>query len=120
MKPTHVKVRGATIQDADALISHQQAMAWETGGLELNPEVVHSGVCSVFESNDKGFYLVAEVDEEVVGSLLVTYVGDVRMERLARRNVLEDTKCLCDTIASETRGLQSHVLLGEVQSGSRG
>ena len=68
-----IKVREATADDLTALAAFQQAMARETEGKSLDPELLRDGVSAVFRSPDKGFYLVAEAGGRVVGGLLVTY-----------------------------------------------
>ena len=48
-------------------------MALETEGMVLDESILREGIIQVFSSVEKGFYLVAEVDEHLVGSLLITY-----------------------------------------------
>lgn len=50
----------------------QQKMALETEGLELDSQVLKSGVEAVFADEAKGKYYIAEKDGEVVASLLIT------------------------------------------------
>ena len=64
--------RVATAQAAALLAEFNAAMALETEGKELLPEVVGAGVRSLLGRSASGFYLVAEADGQVVGSLLVT------------------------------------------------
>jgi len=47
-------------------------MAEETEGKHLDATVLTAGVNAVFDNRKHGFYLVAEVDGTVIGSLLVT------------------------------------------------
>ncbi len=68
----HLTVRPSRADDADVLASFNLAMADETEGLALVPEVVAEGVRGVFARPDRGFYLVAENEGEVVGALMVT------------------------------------------------
>ena len=65
-------VRRATPRDAQALVRHNCAMAHETEGKELDRPVVTRGVSGLFERPGHGFYLVAERDGAIVGSLMVT------------------------------------------------
>ncbi|MDJ0522864.1 MAG: GNAT family N-acetyltransferase [Planctomycetota bacterium] len=65
-------VRRATPQDTDVLVAHNCAMAHETEGKELEPDVVTRGVERLLHLPEHGFYLVAERDGKVVGSLMVT------------------------------------------------
>ena len=48
-------------------------MALETEGKILDEVTLKNGITAIFDSSEKGFYLVAEVDGNLVGSLLITY-----------------------------------------------
>lgn len=67
------KIRRATQDDVQSLVTFNQQMAWETEQKELEEEVLTGGVAAVLNSDDKGFYLVAEAGGEVVASLMVTF-----------------------------------------------
>ena len=67
------EIRRATQADIQSLVSFNQQMAWETEQKELDDSVLLGGVSAVLSSADRGFYLVAEVEGEVVASLMVTY-----------------------------------------------
>ena len=73
MPPSTPSIREATPADAPRIVEFQQAMALETEGKTLDESRVIPGVDAVFASPDKGFYIVAEIDGAVVGSLLITY-----------------------------------------------
>src|SRR5687767_2081422 len=64
--------RLATAGDAAVLAEFNAAMALETEGKELLPEVIGAGVRSLLAKPASGFYLLAETEGQVVGSLLVT------------------------------------------------
>lgn len=68
-----VIVRLGVIGDAPVIAEYNRLMAWETEQKVLPSEVVGPGVAKVFADPAKGFYLVAEVDQHVVGQLMVTY-----------------------------------------------
>ena len=68
-----VYVRTAGPEDAEVLAWFNRAMALETEGRELDGALVRSGVEAVFAGGDKGFYVVAERSDRIVGGLLVTY-----------------------------------------------
>ena len=75
---TKLRVRTATLADAERIAAFQQAMALETEGKMLDATTLRRGVAGVFEAPEKGFYLVAIADAEsdtapVVASLLITY-----------------------------------------------
>ncbi|MGL5048096.1 MAG: GNAT family N-acetyltransferase [Shewanella sp.] len=66
-------IRKAKYQDLTALVHFNQAMAQETEGLALDEATLTRGVGTLLESPQKGFYLVAEIAGEIVGSLMVTF-----------------------------------------------
>ena len=66
-------IRHARIEDAQSIADFQLAMALETENKKLDPATVLAAVKSVFSDTQKGFYLVADVDGEVAGSLMITY-----------------------------------------------
>lgn len=68
-----INIRRATAEDVEAIIDFQQAMAWETEHLSLNPETLRAGVTSVFNNISRGQYWVADDDGIVIASLLITY-----------------------------------------------
>lgn len=67
-----MQVRLATPQDAPVLIEFNAAMALETEQKELLPDVIGAGVHSLLGNPAAGFYVVAEKDDRVVGSLMIT------------------------------------------------
>ncbi len=67
------KVREAIPSDAAFIVDFQLKMAFETENLKLTKSIVELGVKAVFDDNSKGRYYVAEVDGNIVGSLLTTY-----------------------------------------------
>ena len=69
----NVIIRKATLDDAETIVRFNMLMAQETEGKKLDQKVLSDGVKSVFEDSSRGFYLVAEIDNIVAGSLLVTF-----------------------------------------------
>jgi GNAT superfamily N-acetyltransferase len=67
-----VRVRPATPDDLDRLVAFNLAMARETEALTLDEPTLRSGVQRVFDDPARGFYLLAELDGDAAGSLLVT------------------------------------------------
>jgi ribosomal protein S18 acetylase RimI-like enzyme len=65
-------VRIGEEKDADKLIEFNMAMAWETERKKLSLSALTEGVQTVLDDPQHGFYLVAEAENEVVGSLMVT------------------------------------------------
>lgn len=68
-----VKIRAATIDDADSIAAFQVAMALETENKTLDNDIVLTATKQVFKDPEKGFYLVADVGGKPVGSLMITY-----------------------------------------------
>lgn len=66
-------IRKAKMQDLAALVQFNQAMAQETEGLTLDQTTLTQGVSTLLSHPEKGFYLVAEIATEIVGSLMVTF-----------------------------------------------
>ncbi|MFT6863568.1 MAG: ribosomal protein S18 acetylase RimI-like enzyme [Akkermansiaceae bacterium] len=67
-----MKIRKAESGEVPVLVAFNLAMALETEGKELDPTVLTAGVKGIFAQPGRGFYLVAECGDEVVGSLMVT------------------------------------------------
>lgn len=65
-------VRAARRGDAPLIAAFNGAMARETEQRELDPSTVQQGVMAVLCDDALGFYLVAELQAQVVGALLVT------------------------------------------------
>ena len=66
------KIRDAVKEDAETLVDFNLRMASETEGKALDPRVLAAGVKAVLEDPKWGFYLVAEIDGRIAGSLMVT------------------------------------------------
>jgi ribosomal protein S18 acetylase RimI-like enzyme len=67
-----VLIREAVRNDVSVIADFQQKMATETEDLKLDGNRVFNGVDSVLSDPSKGFYLVAEEGDNVVGSMLLT------------------------------------------------
>ncbi len=67
-----MQVRLATPQDAPVLVEFNAAMALETEQKELLPDVIGAGVRSLLGNPAAGFYVVAEQNDRIVGSLMIT------------------------------------------------
>ena len=73
MNDINITVREATRKDPESIVRFQEGMALETEGKALDEALLRNGITAIFDSSQKGFYLVAEADSVVVGSLLITY-----------------------------------------------
>ncbi|NNC98715.1 MAG: GNAT family N-acetyltransferase [Gammaproteobacteria bacterium] len=65
-------IRQAILEDASAIAEFNINMARETENLELDAEVINSGVRNMISNPERGFYLVVEADNQLVASLMVT------------------------------------------------
>lgn len=68
-----ITVRQATHADAELITQHNCMMAMETEHKTLNHDLVLTAVKAAFEDPAKGFYLMAEVDGQNAGNLMVTF-----------------------------------------------
>ena len=68
----HVRVRIAKPNDIDSIVKFNRAMAWETEQKKLSLPLLTEGAKTVFDNPKHGFYVVAEIDNEVIACLLVT------------------------------------------------
>lgn len=68
-----IAIRTATIEDAEAIAEHNILMAQETEDYALDRATVTAGVKGMFGSENRGFYLVAEAEGSVIGSLMITF-----------------------------------------------
>jgi ribosomal protein S18 acetylase RimI-like enzyme len=68
-----MEIRKARKDDIEALISFNEAMAFETEGKKLFTGTLRKGVEAVFDDPLKGFYVVAEDAGLAIGGLMVTF-----------------------------------------------
>jgi GNAT superfamily N-acetyltransferase len=68
-----MNIRVASREDGRVFVEFNQAMAFETEGKQLDPDIVGPAVSTVFDDAEKGFYVVAEDDGQIVGGLMITY-----------------------------------------------
>jgi ribosomal protein S18 acetylase RimI-like enzyme len=67
-----MKIRQAIINDSAAIVEFNIKMAKETEDLDLMPDVINAGVINMIKNPQMGFYLVAEEDNVIQASLMVT------------------------------------------------
>jgi GNAT superfamily N-acetyltransferase len=70
---TTIIIRKALAADIESLVAFNQAMAFETEGKRLDTETLTKGVSAVFADEKKGFYVVAESEDGIIGGLMVTF-----------------------------------------------
>ena len=67
-----IRIRKATRQDAEIIVKFNKAMALETENKTLDDDTLSKGVNHLFYEPNKGFYLLAEVNDEIAGQLMIT------------------------------------------------
>lgn len=73
MTTTLWQIRRAGPADAPVLAAFNQAMALETENKTLPDAVIQSGTWGLLDQPQYGFYVLAEADGVVVGSLMITF-----------------------------------------------
>jgi len=68
----NMKIRTAKIGDAEAITAQNISLAKESENIILNSETVLAGVKALLSDKKKGFYLVAEENDTIVGQLMIT------------------------------------------------
>ncbi|HMO17589.1 MAG TPA: GNAT family N-acetyltransferase [Oligoflexia bacterium] len=68
----NINIRYGNIDDLSALVNFNLSMAKETESKKLDKGLLTSGVSSLLKNPELGFYVVAECDEKVTGSLMIT------------------------------------------------
>ena len=66
-------IRQAKDIDIPILREFIKKMALESEGVILDENILDNGISSVIEENDRGFYLIAEIDHKPAGCLLITF-----------------------------------------------
>jgi len=66
-------IRRGSESDLSRIVAFNAAMALETEGKTLDQDLLSRGVEHLMAHREKGFYLVAEKDGEVVGCLMITH-----------------------------------------------
>ncbi|MSS69945.1 MAG: GNAT family N-acetyltransferase [Candidatus Latescibacteria bacterium] len=66
-------IRPAEPRDLDVMVRFNTALAQETEGVDLDPERLRRGIRALLEDPQKGFYLLAEEEDGVVGQIMVTF-----------------------------------------------
>ncbi|NQU26974.1 MAG: GNAT family N-acetyltransferase [Candidatus Marinimicrobia bacterium] len=65
-------IRNAQQTDHNIITNNNIALAWETEQSKLDQNIVAAGVKTAFSDSSKGFYLIAEINGNVAGQLMVT------------------------------------------------
>lgn len=70
---SQIDIRIADINDAPVIARFTGSMALETEGMELDADVVLSGVANAIKNEKFGFYVVAQKDGAAIACMMVTY-----------------------------------------------
>ena len=70
---SEITVRRATFEDAVFIAEGNARMALETEGRRLDPTILRAGVRAVFDEPARGFYLIAGLDGQPAGQMMITY-----------------------------------------------
>lgn len=68
-----MKVKQATVQDLNTIVSFNIAMALESENTTLNPDIAYNGALAVFDNTENGMYFIIEMENIIIGSALITY-----------------------------------------------
>ncbi len=68
----NLQIRYGELKDSQTLGDFNCVMAEETEAKKLNTEIVRKGVQNLIKQQEKGFYLIAEYKDSIVGSLMIT------------------------------------------------
>jgi GNAT superfamily N-acetyltransferase len=68
-----ISIRTGEMADADVLAQANIAMAWETERKHLDPATIAQGVRAVLANPQYGFYVIATLDGQIAGSLMITF-----------------------------------------------
>jgi len=71
--PAEIKVRPATLEDAEFLVRGNAQLALETENLSLDVARLRQGVQALLENPERGFYLIGEINNTRAGQMLITY-----------------------------------------------
>jgi ribosomal protein S18 acetylase RimI-like enzyme len=68
-----MKIRKAEEQDIEKITQNNVLLALETENKSLDFKTVYDGVKNIILNNMKGFYLIIEIDNKIIGQLMITY-----------------------------------------------
>jgi ribosomal protein S18 acetylase RimI-like enzyme len=68
-----VKIRKATKKDIEEITKNNILLSLESENKSIDYKIVYNGVKNLIEDKNKGFYLVVEINNKIVGQLMITY-----------------------------------------------
>jgi len=68
-----MKIRNAVLRDSKIIAENNLMLAKESENKNINYKTVLEGVKSVISDRQKGIYLVAEENKEIIGQMMITF-----------------------------------------------
>jgi GNAT superfamily N-acetyltransferase len=68
-----IHIRSAEVKDTETIVKFNAAMGYETEELQLDLILLRKGVHNILSDESKGFYILAEIDGNVVGQTMITF-----------------------------------------------
>jgi GNAT superfamily N-acetyltransferase len=68
-----MNIRKAKLSDAEAIATQNILLAKESEEIVLDVKTVFAGVNAMLSDKNKGFYIVAEEDGEIIGQMMITF-----------------------------------------------
>lgn len=68
-----MNIRKATKKDIENISKNNILLALESENKSIEYDTVHNGVKNIIDDENKGFYLVFELNNKIVGQLMITY-----------------------------------------------
>jgi len=66
-------IRNATLNDAEIIAENNLLLAQESENIRIKHEMVIEGVKTIITDEQKGFYLVVENRNEIIGQMMITF-----------------------------------------------
>ncbi len=68
-----MNIRSATLADLETIVGFNARLASESEGIELDTERLRAGVKNLLQDENRGFYLLAESTDGILGQLGMTF-----------------------------------------------
>ena len=68
-----MNIRNAKLSDAEVIATQNILLAKESEGISLSFETVLTGVTTLLSDKRKGFYMLAEENNKIIGQMMITY-----------------------------------------------
>jgi len=68
-----IKFRSAQISDAEIIAKNNLILAEESEKCKINYDTTLKGIKSIINDDSKGFFIIAEENNKIIGHLIITY-----------------------------------------------